>query len=253
MDEPTSLNFEYGDPLRPRGNALAYWRLTTRLGDEDLEKLIVTNFVISPLTIGQQSVAATFPPQLVDSRDELLTLAQKADVDLILVGEVKLPAEDFDFESFFRQQLSYFVNLVALYTERYGVSLGTLDQSPVHSETKDEVASLHDINRLADQAREAFIVQQNASRAREMLLKIRRIAHTLNSPIYKYDIEELLLLLSNPDKRIDTLSQLYFRKFLAICTEQYEDAAQLKQSIRSLSKNITANDLPDRINGSSQE
>lgn len=35
-------------------------------------RLIVTNFVISPLFVDNQSIAATFPPQLLDSHDELL-------------------------------------------------------------------------------------------------------------------------------------------------------------------------------------
>jgi len=253
MDEPASLHFEYGDPQHPRGNALAYWRLTAHVGDESFEKLIVTNFVISPMYIGRQSVAATFPPQLVDSLDELISLAHRAEIDLILVREVDLPAEEFDFETFFRQQLSHFNRLVALYTEQYGQSLGTDDQPQGPAVQKDEIESLRDISRLADEARRAFIIQHNAARARETLLKIRRIAHSLNSPTYKYDVEELLLLLSNPDNRIDELSSLYFRKFMAICTEQYEDAARLRQSIRLLARTITAGDLPGRIPGPSQE
>ncbi|HOG64271.1 MAG TPA: hypothetical protein PLD82_02400 [Spirochaetota bacterium] len=253
MDEQQDLNFEYGDPLHPKGNALAYWKLTAHFGDESFEKLIVTNFVISPMYIGKQSVAATFPPQLVDSLDDLVALAHRAEVDLIRVREVDLPAEEFDFESFFKQQLSHFNRLVAQYTEQYGQALGTEDQPEIDAEPHDELTSLQNIIRLAEQARQAFLIQHNAARARETLLKIRRMALALNSPTYKYDVEELLLLLNNPDSRIDDLSHLYFQKFMAICTEQYEEAARLKQSIRRLAKRITVSDLPGRESGPSPE
>lgn len=253
MDTPESLHFQYGDPRHPRGNALAYWQLTAHTGDDSFEKLIVTNFVVSPLYIGRQSVAATFPPQIIDSLDELMRLAQRAKVDLLFVRRVDLPAEEFDFESFFKQQLSYFNQLVASYTERYGLSLGTPEQPTDSTAQKDEIESLRDANRLTDEARKAFTIQHNATLAREMLIKIRRIIHSLNSPTYKYDIEELLLLLSNPDSRIDQLSTLYFKKFMAICTEQYEDAAQLRQAIRVLSHIIDSEGFSDKAPDSSQE
>lgn len=249
MADTDDLRFEYGDPLHPRGNALAYWRLVTEIGEERITRLIVTNFVISPLFVDNQSIAATFPPQLLDSHDELLEIARRTNVDVLRVRDVSLPVEEFDFETFFKQQLSYFNQIVTSYTRLYTESLsGAAADMSGQPEASGavEIDSLQRISELADQARRAFLVQQNAARAREMLLKIRSIANTLNSPTYKYDIENLLMLLNNPDHRIERLSQLYFRKFIAICTEHYEDAARLKRSIRQLSRSITPGELPER-------
>jgi len=246
MAENGDIFFEYGNSGKPRGNAFAYWRLVSDVDGERFERIIVTHFVASPLFLGQRSVAATFPPQVVESYEQLIAIARRAEIDLILVDEVELPPEDFDFEVFFRKQLRHFNKVVASYLKRYSASLGSVCPEDVGDRPQDtEIEYIRDIKRLTHEARESFLVRQNSAQARKALLRIRKIANTLNSPTLKYDVEELLSLLNNPDNRVEELTHLYHKKFIAICTERYEDAARLKRAIRQLSLSISQ-DIPPR-------
>ena len=246
MAENEDICFDNGDPGRPRGNAFAYWRLVSDIDGERFERIIATNFVASPLFLGQQSLAATFPPQVVESYEQLLALAHRVGIDLILVDEVAIPPENFDFEAFFKRQLVRFNRIVAAYLRRYSASLGSVCPEETEGGTEtSELENIRSIKRLTQEARQSFLVHQNNARARTALLRIRKIANTLNSPTRKYDVEDLLALLNNPDERVEELSLLYYRKFIAICTECYEDAEKLKRAIRRLSRSISLG-IPSR-------
>jgi hypothetical protein len=240
MAENETIDFEYGDPENPRGNAFAYWRLVSDVDGERFERIIAANFVASPLFLGRQSIAATFPPQIVESYELLLAIARKAGIDLILVEEVELPLENFDFEVFFREQLARFNRVVAAYLRQYSFSLRVECSVDSGAEPEfSEIRGIRDIKRLTHEARRFFLVHRNNTQARKALLRIRKIANTLNSPTRKYDVEDLLALLNNPDERVEELASLYHRKFVAICTERYEEAAKFKRAIRFLSRRIS--------------
>jgi len=235
MPEDDALQFEYGDPKKPRGSAFAYWRLD--IESAKFERIIAANFVISPLFLGPHSVAATFPPQVMDTHEQLLAIARRAKIDLILVDEIRLLQGGLDFQDFFKKQLARFNQVVAAYLKYYIDSLQ--DAGGEGAPEGGEIESIRDIKRLSQEARKSFLVHQNSAQARQTLIRIRKIANTLNSPTRKYDVEDLLVLLSNPDERVEELTRLYHKKFIAICTEHYEDAEQLKRAISHLSRSIS--------------
>jgi hypothetical protein len=244
MKDNKDILFEYGDPDKPRGNALAYWRLLTDAENENFQRIIATNFVISPLFIGHQGIAATFPPQVIETYDRLLDIARKAEIDLIFVDELKIPLDDFDFDNFFKTQFARFNKIVAAYLKRYAIAFENMPEYEPDTVEGSELENINDLDRLAREARESLLCRQNTAQAQNALLRIRKIANTLNSPSYKYDIEDLLRFLNCPDERVEELSRLYHRKFIAICTERYEDAEKLKRAIRHLAHSISLDSPP---------
>jgi len=243
MKDNKDILFEYGDPQKPRGNALAYWRLLADAENENFQRIIATNFVISPLFVGQQGIAATFPPQVIENYDKLLDIARKAEIDLIFVDELKIPLDEFDFDNFFKTQFARFNKIVATYLKRYAIAFESLPEYREDKTENSELENINSIDRLTREARQSLLGHRNATQAQNTLLRIRKIANTLNSPIYKYDVEDLLGFLGCPDERVEELSLLYHRKFIAICTERYEDAEKLKRAIRHLARSIST-ELP---------
>ncbi|MDR2733681.1 MAG: hypothetical protein LBC99_03425 [Spirochaetota bacterium] len=239
MKDNKDILFEYGDPNKPRGNALAYWRLLTDAESESFQRIIATNFVISPLFIGHQGIAATFPPQVIETYDRLLDIARKAEIDLIFVDELKIPLDDFDFDNFFKTQFARFNKIVAAYLKRYAVAFENLPEHEAVGTENSELENINNIDRLTQEARQSLLAHPGTAQAQNALLRIRKIAATLNSPSYKYDVEDLLEFLNCPDERVEELSRLYHRKFIAIYTERYEDAEKLKRAIRHLSRSIS--------------
>jgi len=233
----TKFNLEFGKFDDLTGNAFAYWEIEITSDEKPVKKIVVTNFIVSPLFFNKHTIAATFPPVIFETKEKMLEIARKANIDIIKIESVEIPENNFDFTRFFRKQLSSFNKIVTKYSLLYSDKLSgvKMERSP---ESQNEIENLQQINRLAEEAREAFVLKRNKVQARDMIIQMKKIGNTLNSPSFKYDIENLIILLKNPDSRVDKLSELYFKKFLAIYTEQYEEAAMLKEEIKKLSHTI---------------
>lgn len=237
-----NFTLEYGDPAVPSGNVLAYWKLTAVNDGEQVIKYVVSNFIVSPIMFNRNTVAATFPPVVFEEKQAFQDLARRGGLDIILVDEIEIPEEAFDFTSFFKEQLTRFNELVTGYSKQYAEWLQH-KETPEISEV-DEHDGLVKMNRLAEEVREAYLVKRNQELAKKTSLQIREIANKLNSPNYKYDIETLISILNIPDHTVDELSRLYFQKFFAIYLEQYEEAANLKQQIHDLLTRIKRKGSP---------
>lgn len=237
MDE-NRLNLEYGNPDHLTGNAFTYWHIRAVSEDEVLDKFVVTNFMVSPLLFNRHTIAATFPPLIFDSKEEFFEIARHASIDIIKMEEVTIPREGFNFSRFFKKELSRFNKVVTHYSVLYTQLINEERDEDVEEEAADEISQLNRLSSLAQEAHEAFTIAHNKAQARDTVIKMRRIAHALNAPNFKYDIENLIALLSVSDERVEELSRLYYRKFLAISGEQYEDAEKLKRKIDQISENI---------------
>jgi hypothetical protein len=243
MDE-TTLNIEFGDSTHLTGNAFAYWQVEARSAESRSRKFVVSNFIVSPLLFNRHTIAATFPPVVYEDRDELFGLAERAGIDVIRMEDVTISEEDFDFARFFKRQLGRFNDVVTLYSRLYTETLLSGEPEKDAVTENDELAKLRQLSTLAEEARSAFIENRNKALGRDMVLKIRRIAHLLNSPNYKYDIENMIALLGIPDDRANRISGLYFHKFFAIHTEQYEEAERLKREIDTLARELDRENRP---------
>lgn len=243
MEQP-GFTLEFGDLQHLTGNAFAYWLVVPPKEGKAgglKEKYIVTNFIVSPLLFNNHTIAATFPPVVFDSREEIMELARKTGTDVIKIEETTIPDENFDFLNFFRKQLTSFNKVVTNYSVLYTEHLTDKPASGEIIREHNEIDNLHRIEKLADEARTAYLSNRNRAMARDMTLRIRKIGNALNTPNFKYDVENMIALLGNPDKRVEKLTELYFKKFMAIYLEQYEEAERLKKEIKNL-----AGSLPDQ-------
>lgn len=231
-----NYKLEYGNTEVPTGNVLAYWKLTAVNPEEQVVKYVVSNFIVSPIMFNRNTVAATFPPVVYEDKKDFFEMARRGGLDVILVDEITIPEDSFDFTAFFKQQLIRFNEIVTAYSRSYAEWLKDKDE-PVISDV-DEHDGLVKMNRLAEKVRDAYLVKRNKELAKKTALQIREIANKLNAPNYKYDIENLISVLNVPDDLVDRLTELYFEKFFAIYMEQYEDAARLKEEISRLLNRI---------------
>lgn len=254
--DPDELSLERGDPGRPVGSCFAYWEAEAEVDGAAVRRVIAVHFVVSPLAWREHTVAATFPPVLLGDADEIRELAERAGADVIRVDEVTIPLEGFDFPGFFRRQLDVFNTLVTAYSLAYarGIGLPTPGAAATDEGAPDPGApdagaaapgpapaderALRLLDGLAAEARAAYLASRDPAGARRTVLRMRRIANELNTGSYKYDVENLIARLSNPDRRVEELAGLFFRKFLAIREERYEDAEELKRRIDGLSAAI---------------
>ena len=246
MEEPGFI-LEFGSIQHLTGNAFAYWLVappTEGKAKGLKKKYIVTNFIVSPLLFNNHTIAATFPPVVFDTREEIIELARKTDTDVIKIEETTIPDENFDFLNFFRKQLTSFNKVVTNYSILYTEHLSDKPASGEIIREHNEIENLHQIEKLAEEARNAYLDNRNKAIARDMTLRIRKIGNALNTPNFKYDVENMIALLGNPDKKVEKLTELYFKKFMAIYLEQYEEAERLKKEIRNLAGTLTDQD-PD--------
>ena len=229
-------NLEFGDHDKPTGNAIVYWEIKSMVKNKEVKKIIATNFIVSPLLFNKDTIAATFPPIVLDSKDILMITVKRGNIDLIKGEKISVPVNPSDFLVFFKKQLSFFNKIVLQYSRRYAEYI--FRKNDGSEELLDEQQALEEIGHLAEDAREAFIKKQNKQLARHMIIKMRQIEHKLNSPNVKYDIENLIGILEIPDEMVKTISGLYTKKFLAIQSEHYETAETLKKQINNLSKKL---------------
>ena len=238
MDKPDFI-LEYGNPERLTGNAFAYWQIkpAPEAAARGL-RFIVTNFIVSPLLFNNHTIAATFPPVVFDSREQILELAKKTNTDIILMEEIEIPDDNFDFVGFFKEQIVSFNRVVTSYSMRYTDGLARPVTDPASLLENSEMVHLQEMIRMTEEARAAYLSVRSRTRARDMVLKIRKIGNTLNTPSFKYDVENMLALLGNPDERVEEITGLYFQKFMAIYMEKYELAEKLKKEINRISRNL---------------
>jgi len=239
--EESGFILEFGNIQHLTGNAFAYWLVVPPEESRAKglkEKYIVTNFIVSPLLFNNHTIAATFPPVVFDSREAIIELARKTDTDVIKIEETTIPEENFDFLNFFRKQLTSFNKVVTNYSILYTEHLTDKPVARDVIREQNEIDNLHRIEKLAEEARSAYLSNRNKALVRDMMLRIRKIGNSLNTPNFKYDVENMIALLGNPDKRVEKLTELYFKKFMAIYLEQYEEAERLKREIRTLAGSL---------------
>lgn len=237
-----NFELERGNINELSGNVFVYWMVSTNQEEEEekekVNKIVVTNFIVSPLQFEKNTIAATFPPIVFEHREEVLALADKANIDVIRMDSVDIPEEGFNFNTFFKKQLGQFNKVVSDYSRIYADNLSSAMEGAA-PEKASEKENLEHIRELVRDTREAYRLHRNKKLATDMIIQLRRISHVINSPTPKYDIENLIGLLDNPDERVDEVSALYFQKFFAIYTEQYEEAEKLKQEIENIKTRLS--------------
>lgn len=223
------INFEQGDQSSPQGRAFIYWEIITIEEEQEIVRFVVANFIVSPIPFEGKSVVATFPPVLYTDKLEFSDLARKGNLDLIKMGVMKISADFFNFQDFFKKQMKLFNKLVKDYSRYYQAFL----QKNIKSKALDEKESINLISQLSNK----IIETVDRTIINEILLEIRKIGNQINTPHIKYDIEDFLFILDKEENHIEEIAKLYIEKFKAIYYEEYEDAEKYKQDINGFLKN----------------
>jgi len=219
------LNFELGDQLSPQGRAFIYWEIITIEDKQEIIRFVVANFIVSPIPFENKSVVATFPPILYNNKKEFSDLARKGNLDLIKMGAMKISADFFNFQDFFKKQMKLFNQLIKDYSGYYQAFL----QEDKEIKILNEKESINLISKLSNK----IIKTADRTIINKILREIRKIGNQINTPHIKYDIEDFLFILDKEENHIEEIAKLYIEKFRAIYYEEYEDAEKYKQDIKA--------------------
>ena len=245
-----AFTFERGDPARPRGHALAYFRAY-----QDPGKLYATYIIVLPIsvdigkyvppflasqlgnvTLSDFSAFAMPPvPEEVSSHRELASLAEIRDDDLLDGGNV--------MSSGLSEMMRTVTDLVSEYARVWVDS--PKPAIPLDGGVEDEDAAgvnevlyslMNERDRLAELSkivgRLRFAVEGNDTDTRdEMSYEVRLLSRYLPE---RYDIPSLLQALMDSSTRGGELAQLYLDRCYKLSNRDDAGARDLEQRIESL-------------------
>jgi len=228
------MEFEYGNSSNPTGNAIIYWLLrgnTEVLGNAEI---VASNFVISPLQYKNETLMVNFPPVLIESYEELLSIARTNNIDLIRGEDIVVPDEVKDIYKFYKKQIRKYNSVLQQYLLAY-------------KEKNSVNVSMMSLPELINQADSIMrgvrnMVKKGEERERigEEIGKLREIQHYFDSEMKGFDLERIIRVIDQPGMDIDQLVDLYRQKFLAIFLEDYEKAGALKGEIERLERELAS-------------
>jgi hypothetical protein len=244
-----ALTFERGDPARPRGHALAYFRAFL-----DTEKLYATYVIVLPISVdigkyvppflasqlGNVSLsdfsAFAMPPvpEEVSSYQELASLAEIRDDDLLDGGNMA--------SSDLSEMMQTVTNLVCEYAQVWADS--PRPAIPLDSGVEEDSGEVNEVlyslmnerDRLAELSkivgRLRFAVEGNDTDTRdEMSHEVRLLSRHLPE---RYHIPSLLQALMDSSTRGGDLAQLYLDRCYKLSNGDDAGARDLEERIESL-------------------
>ncbi len=226
--------FEYGDSDNPTGNAIIYWRLEGKTEVLENAEIVASNFVISPLQYKNETLMVNFPPVLIETHEELLSLVRDNKIDLIRGEDIKVPDEVKDIYKFYKKQIKKYNGVLQQYLLAYkqknsvNVSLMSLPQLIGRADSL-----MRGVRKMVRKGLEK-------ERIIEEVGKLREIQHYFDHEMKGFDLDRIINVIDRPDGDIDQLIDLYSQKFIAIFLEDYEKAITLKGEIERLEENIVS-------------
>ena len=235
--------FEIGDPQRPRGHALLYFRLTN--GDVVATYVIVLPIAINPAKYIPPAFAARMPqqmsevaatalppiPEAMESADELRRLARLRDDDLLDGGVV-----DDDPE-----RLMVAAHQAAeVYAEQYQRALAEQppteptpapDEETLRWMLMSEKERIGELAKLTGQLRYALDGGDEHLRA-ATIAQMEKLKAMLPE---KYRLDEFLAAVQEPSERGRRLTELYIDRCYKLSNEEYEALRDLDREIAELS------------------
>ena len=156
-----------------------------------------------------------FPPVLLESRERLFQIAEKDNVDLIRGGEIFVPDDITDFNIFYKAQIEKYNGIIQEYLLAY---------KKKKKKVKTNSQSLPQLVKKRG-GQELINIK---------IVKLQEIQEDLNNEMKGFDLSKIIHYLDMKDNAVDSLVDLYKRKFIAIFLEDYEKAGDLKREINKI-------------------
>jgi sugar-specific transcriptional regulator TrmB len=219
------IKMEHGDIKKPTGNAIIFWNIKGNNRILKDAEIIASNFIISPLQINNETLMVNFPPVLLENRDKLNKIVEKENIDLISGGEIYVPDDITDFINFYKKQIEKYNGIIQEYLLAYKSKNkgGTGVQSlPQLINLAGEI--MENVRRLVKNKGKQELIEIKIG-------KLREIQDHLNSEMKGFDLNKIIHYIDKNDIAVDSLVDLYKRKFIAIFLEDYEKADDLNKKI----------------------
>ncbi len=216
---------EQGDINNPTGNAIIFWIIKGNNRILKDAEIIASNFIISPLKINNETLMVNFPPILLKNREKLNNVIEKDNIDLINGGEIFVPDDITDFIDFYKKQIEKYNGMIQEYLLAYKrKKIG-----------KTSVQSLPQLINLAGETMEN-VRRLVKNKGKKELIEIKigkllEIQDHLNDEMKGFDMNKIIHYIERQDIEVDSLVDLYKRKFIAIFLEDYERADDLNKKI----------------------
>ncbi|EPG76160.1 hypothetical protein LEP1GSC058_0456 [Leptospira fainei serovar Hurstbridge str. BUT 6] len=224
------MKFEKGSEKNPSGNLIVYCNV---VGENPLYpggKIIASNVVVSFLRIGENFPVVTFPPVSLDSYDDLKRIISDNydKYDVVKIKDFEMPTEQEDSNSYIKERMDHFENVVIRYVElcknREGNSFPSNDKEP--EGVRDYLDSLANLS---------LKVRRSSGIAREAsLLHMEKLVENFAGKHPEFDLHNFRKALEMPGQTGEELIGLYLQKFNAISYERYEDASSLNKRIQQI-------------------
>jgi len=256
------IQFERGDPQRPRGHALLFARSSS-----DPDTVLSTYCVVLPIALsiskylppifaaqlppeglGEASTAGgvPIPPMLEEgpSHAQLVILAEHRDDDLCAIGTVD-PANSGARMAMAAEAAANYGQLYERYASTFPAPQESSSTSPL------EQLSIKDVdieeligtvmtprNRLGELARmigtARYAIEGHDQRLRE---ETEREMHRVGDPLPdKYRVRELIRAALDPSDRGWRIAQLYLERAYKLLDEEYAEIPRIEREIKELSE-----------------
>jgi hypothetical protein len=219
------MKMEHGDIKNPTGNAIIFWMIKGNNRILKDAEIIASNFIISPLQINNETLMVNFPPVLLENREKLDKIVEKENIDLISGGEIFVPDDITDFINFYKKQIEKYNGIIQEYLLAY--------KSKKKGSTS--VQSLPQLINLAGEIMEnvrRLVKNKGKQELIEIKIgKLKEIQDHLNNEMKGFDLNRIIHYIDKQDNAVDSLVDLYKRKFIAIFLEDYEKADDLNKKI----------------------
>ncbi len=222
------MRIEYGDINKPTGNAIIFWIIR---GNNRLLKnaeIIASNIVISPLQFNNETLMVNFPPVLLESREKLFQIAEKDNVDLIRGGEIFVPDDITDFNVFYKVQIEKYNGIIQDYLLAYKKK----NKVKTNSQSLPQLINL--AGEIMENVRRLVKKRDSQDLINIKIVKLQEIQEGLNNEMRGFDLSKIIHYLDRKDNAVDSLVDLYKRKFIAIFLEDYEKAGDLNREINKI-------------------
>lgn len=226
------MRIEYGDINKPTGNAIIFWIIR---GNNRLLKnaeIIASNIVISPLQFNNETLMVNFPPVLLESREKLFQIAEKDNVDLIRGGEIFVPDDITDFNVFYKVQIEKYNGIIQDYLLAYKKK----KKVKTNSQSLPQLINL--AGEIMENVRRLVKKRDSQDLINIKIVKLQEIQEGLNNEMRGFDLSKIIHYLDRQDNAIDSLVDLYKRKFIAIFLEDYEKAGYLNREINRIEESL---------------
>ena len=226
------MKMEHGDIKKPTGNAIIFWMIKGNNRILKDAEIIASNFIISPLQINNETLMVNFPPVLLENREKLDKIIEKENIDLIIGGEIFVPDDITDFINFYKKQIEKYNGIIQEYLLAYKRK----------KSDKTSVQSLPQLINLAGETMEnvrRLVKNKGKQELIEIKIgKLRELQDNLNNEMKGFNMNKIIHYIDKQDIAVDSLVDLYKRKFLAIFLEDYEKADVLNKKIMRIESNL---------------